>query len=72
MGDLAGLADQVAGAIDAVMDAAYQLAALASLVDLDVGGPLRPLSDGVAGVVAAGQTFASVSTALSGLLGGGE
>jgi hypothetical protein len=72
MGDLAGLADQVAGAIDAVMDAADQLAALASLVDLDVGGPLRPLSDGVAGVVAAGQTFASVSTALSGLLGGGE
>lgn len=72
MGDLAGLADDVAGAIDAAMDAADQLAALASLVDIDVGGPLQPLSDGIAGVASAGESFTSVSAALSGLFGGDE
>jgi hypothetical protein len=69
MGDLASLADDVAGAVDAVMAAADQLAALASLGSLDVGGPLQPLGDAVGSVTTASSTFSTISTSLSALLG---
>ncbi len=70
MGDLADLAADVAGAVDAVMAAADQLAALAALGSIDVGGPLAPLSDAVGGVAAAGSTFAGIAAAIAGLAGG--
>lgn len=69
MGDLASLADDVAGAVDAVMAAADQLAALAALGSLDVGGPLQPLGDAVGTVGTASSTFGTVSTSLTALLG---
>lgn len=69
MGDLASLADDVAGAVDAVMAAADQLAALASLGSLDVGGPLQPLGDAVGTVGTASSVFGTVSASLSTLLG---
>ncbi len=71
MGDLAGLASDVAGAVDAVMAAADQLSALASLADLDVSGPLQPLAGAVSGVGQAAESFGSISAALRNLLGGG-
>lgn len=69
MGDLASLADDVAGAVDAVVAAADQLAALASLGSLDVGGPLQPLADAVGTVGTASSAFSTVSASLSALLG---
>jgi len=71
MGDLASLADDVAGAVDAVMEAADQLAALAALGSIDVGGPLQPLADTIGGVGQAASTFADVTASLSALLGDG-
>jgi hypothetical protein len=71
MDDIAGIAGEVAGAVDAVMEVADQLAALASLTGIDVGGPLQPLSDAVAGAGKAAETFAQVSSSLTTLLGGG-
>jgi hypothetical protein len=70
MGDLADLAGDVAEAVDAVMEVADQLTALASLADLDVGGPLQPIADAVAGVEKAAGTFDSISGSLTALLGG--
>lgn len=69
MGDLAALADDVAGAVDAVMEAADQLAALAALSGIDVGGPLQPLADTIGGVSKVAGTFGEVSASLSALLG---
>lgn len=69
MGDLAALADDVAGAVDAVMEAADQLAALAALSSIDVGGPLQPLADTISGVSKVAETFGDVSASLSALLG---
>lgn len=71
MGDLTGIADQVAGAVDTVMAAADQLSALASLGSIDVGGPLQPLSDAVGGVTSAASTFKDISQSIAHLLGGG-
>lgn len=71
MGDLAALADDVAGAVDAVMDAAEQLAALASLSGIDVGGPLKPLGDAVGAVTSAASTFGTISVSLTALVGDG-
>jgi hypothetical protein len=71
MGDLAGIAGDVAGAVDAVMEAADQLAALASLGSIDVGGPLQPMSDAVGGIGKAAGTFTSISATIADLLGGG-
>ena len=70
-GDLAGIAGDVAGAVDAVRDAAEQLNALASLAGIDVGGPLAPMSDAVRKAGQAAGTFASVSASIKDLLGGG-
>jgi len=69
MGDLAALADDVAGAVDAVMEAADQLAALAALSSIDVGGPLQPLADTISGVSSVAGTFGDVAKSLSDLLG---
>ena len=69
MGDLAALADDVAGAVDAVMEAADQLAALAALSSIDVGGPLQPLADTISGVSNVAGTFGDVAKSLSDLLG---
>lgn len=71
MGDLAGLADELSGAVDAVMDAADQLQALASLASIDVGGPLAPMGDMVEGVGTLAAGFGSISSSLAGLLGDG-
>lgn len=71
MGDLSELADDAAGAVNAVMDAADQLSALASLGSIDVGGPLQPLSDAVGNVGQASKAFAGISASLTSLLGGG-
>ena len=70
MGDVAALADDIAGAVDAVMEAADQLAALASLAGIDVGGPLQPLGDAVGSVTSAATTFDEISAVLSELIGG--
>jgi hypothetical protein len=71
MGDLAGLADDVAGAVDAVMDAADQLQALAALSSIDIGGPLEPLGESVGAVSDLASGFGAIASSLSGLLGGG-
>ena len=71
MDDIAGIAGDVAGAVDAVMEVADQLSALANLGSIDVGGPLKPLSDTVDGVAKAAATFKDVATSLTKLLGGG-
>jgi hypothetical protein len=70
MDDIAGIAGDVAGAVDAVMEVADQLSALASLGSIDVGGPLKPLSDTVTDVAKAADTFNAVADKLNELLGG--
>ncbi|GFG52568.1 hypothetical protein CQY20_09230 [Mycolicibacterium agri] len=70
MGDIAAIANDVAGAVDAVMEVADQLSALAALSDIDVGGPLQPLSDAVGSVGGAADSFKRISAAMSELLGG--
>lgn len=70
MDDIAGIAGDVAGAVDAVMEVADQLSALANLSSIDVGGPLKPLSDTVADVAKAADTFNDVAGSLTKLLGG--
>lgn len=72
MGDLAGLADDLSGAVDAVMDAADQLQALASLASIDVGGPLAPLGESVGAASDLAAGFGSIASSVSGLLGGGD
>jgi hypothetical protein len=69
LGDIAGLAGEVAGAVDAVMEVADQLSALAALGSIDVGGPLAPMSDAVGALTSGAGTFASVTTSLTTLLG---
>lgn len=71
MGELGAIAQQVAGAVDAVMDAADQLAALAALGSIDIGGPLEPLSDAVAGVGEVASTVGNLASSIGGLVGGG-
>ncbi|TMS48837.1 hypothetical protein [Mycobacterium sp. DBP42] len=70
-GDLAAVAGDVAAAVDAVMEVADQLTALAAMADIDVGGPLQPLTKAVSGVDTAVGTYTEVSKSLSQLLGGG-
>jgi hypothetical protein len=70
LGGIADLADQVAGAVDAVMAAADQLAALASLSTIDVGGPLQPLGEAVKAASDGAAAFEKAKGALSTLLGG--
>jgi hypothetical protein len=69
MGDIAAIAEDVAGAVDAVMEMADQLSALAALSDIDVGGPLQPLSDVVGNVGKAAETFKNISASLTELVG---
>jgi hypothetical protein len=71
MDDIAGIAGDVAGAVDAVMEVADQLSALASLGSIDVGGPLKPLSDTIGDVTKAADSFKDVEASLTKLLGGG-
>lgn len=47
LGDLEGLADDIAGAVDGALDALDQLQALAALGDLPLSGLLEPLSGSV-------------------------
>jgi hypothetical protein len=71
MDDLGALADEVSAAVDAVMEAADQLSALAALGSIDVGGPLAPLADSVAGVGGVASTIGDLASSIGGLLGGG-
>ena len=69
LGDLAGLADQVAGAVSAAMDAVGALTALANLGDLGFGGQLQPLQSAVDGVTEAGGRIGDAVASLGALFG---
>ena len=69
LGDLAGLAEEVGGAIDAAMDAVAALDALASLGDLSFGGELAPLEDVSASLSQIGSRFRDAAGALGELFG---
>ena len=67
MGDLAGLAGDIAGAVDQAMDAVAALDALAGLGELDLSGPLDPLNGVTEGLARAGRQFGDATRALGGL-----
>lgn len=73
LGDLADLAGEVAGAVDAAMDVVGQLSALAALasggVDLNVAGLLRPIEEAVGSVSSIGERLAGATNRLGGLFG---
>lgn len=69
LGDVAGIAADVAGAVDTVMEVADQLSALTALGSLDVGGPLEPLSASVRAVGTAAETVGSITASFTALLG---
>lgn len=62
--DIADVADQVAGAVDAALDVVEQLSALSDLASLGgLGGFLEPLGRQVSGVRAAGEGFGAAAEA---------
>ncbi len=69
MGDLAGLADQVAGAVEGAMDAIEGLQALAGLGDLGFDGDFQPLKDATDNVSAVGKKIGEAGASLGGLFG---
>jgi hypothetical protein len=61
LGDLEGLADDLAGAVDGALDALDQLQALAALGDLPLSGLLEPLSGAVDGIGRIGSGLGDAS-----------
>ena len=64
LGDIEGLAGEVASAIDAAQEALDALSALANLDGLSLGGFLQPMNDRVASVSALGGDFAETARLL--------
>ncbi len=69
LGDIADMASDLQGAIDAVADAVGQLQALASLADFNIGNPLTPLADATGSIAAAADGVGGVASGLKDLLG---
>lgn len=69
LGDLADLAGEVAGAVEAAMDAVAALDALAGLADFNFEGVLAPLDDVSASLSAVGDQFRTAAGALGELFG---
>lgn len=69
LGDLADLAGEVAGAVEAAMDAVAALEALAGLADFNFEGVLAPLDDVSASLSAVGDQFRTAAGALGELFG---
>lgn len=69
LGELAGLADAVMGAVDDALDLVDALGALSGLADLSLDGVLEPLGGSVAKVAGAGQAFRDAAGTLGEVLG---
>lgn len=69
LGDLADLAGEVAGAVEAAMDAVGALEALAGLADFNFGGVLAPLDDVTARLETVGTEFRDAAGLLGELFG---
>lgn len=70
LGDIADVAGELQGALEAVTDVLGDLEALAGLADLSLGNPLTPLQEEADGLSAAGGDAASAGSNLSSLLTG--
>lgn len=70
LGDIADMAGELQGAIDAVTSALGALDALAGLKDLGAGNPLEPIQSRAGSLSDAGRGAGDAATALSGLMGG--
>jgi hypothetical protein len=71
LGDIAGLADQVQGAVEAVSGALSDLQKLASLGDLGLGNPLSPIQDETGKLSSVGTASEAAGKALKTILGDG-
>lgn len=69
LGDLADLASEVAGAVDAALDAVSALDALAGLANFDFGGVLDPVNDVSSTISDAGSRLGDAVSALGDLFG---
>jgi hypothetical protein len=69
MGSLAGLAGDIAGAVESALDATAALQALAGLGDLGFGGELQPLEEAVDRIGAAASGFRDAIGGLGRLFG---
>ncbi len=69
MGDLAGLADDIAGAVEGAMDAIDGLQALAGLGDLGFDGDFKPLADATDSVATVGKKIGEAGKSLGSLFG---
>lgn len=71
LGDIADMAGDIQGAIEAVSDALDELQALAGLADLALGNPLTPIREEGDSLAAAGAGAGDAARGLSDLLRGG-
>lgn len=69
LGDLADLAGDIAGAVDAALDAVAALDALAGLANFDFGGILDPINDVSATIAGAGSGLGAAVSTLGELFG---
>lgn len=69
LGDLADIAGEVAGAVDAAMDAIGALDALANLGDLSFDGILGPLDEIGTGLAGIGEAFGDAASGLGEVFG---